>query len=83
MSIAIEIDPAIAFLGTKYHPERPYDDLALRCRSSRCANFFRTGRPEIRLIVYGVLDRHTALSMRPVCAWIPTCIPRERNRRSI
>ena len=23
---AIEIDPAIAFLGQKYHPERPYDD---------------------------------------------------------
>jgi len=37
---AIEIDPAIAFLGTKYHPERPYDDPRVTLSINDARNFF-------------------------------------------
>ncbi|MHB8267700.1 spermine/spermidine synthase domain-containing protein [Bradyrhizobium sp.] len=59
---AIEIDPAIAFLGTKYHPERPYDDRRVTLSINDARNFFRTADQKYDLIVYGVLDSHTALS---------------------
>jgi SAM-dependent methyltransferase len=59
---AIEIDPAIAFLGTKYHPERPYDDPRATLSINDARNFFRTANQQYDLIVYGVLDSHTALS---------------------
>ena len=58
----IEIDPAIAFLGTKYHPERPYDDPRVTLSINDARNFFRTADQKYDLIVYGVLDSHTALS---------------------
>jgi spermidine synthase len=59
---AIEIDPAIAFLGKKYHPERPYDDPRVDLSINDARNFFRTADQQYDLIVYGVLDSHTALS---------------------
>ena len=59
---AIEIDPAIAFLGTKYHPERPYDDPRVTLSINDARNFFRTADQKYDLIVYGVLDSHTSLS---------------------
>ena len=59
---AIEIDPAIAFLGTKYHPERPYDDPRVTLSINDARNFFRTADQQYDLIVYGVLDLHAALS---------------------
>lgn len=59
---AIEIDPAIAFLGAKYHPERPYDDPRVNLSINDARNFFRTADHQYDLIVYGVLDSHTALS---------------------
>ena len=59
---AIEIDPAIAFLGTKYHPERPYDDPRVNLSINDARNFFRTAQQQYDLIIYGVLDSHTALS---------------------
>jgi SAM-dependent methyltransferase len=59
---AIEIDPAIAFLGSKYHPERPYDDPRVTLSINDARNFFRTADQQYDLIVYGVLDSHTALS---------------------
>jgi hypothetical protein len=62
MGAAIEIDPAIAFLGTKYHPERPYDDPRVNLSINDARNFFRTANQQYDLIVYGVLDSHTALS---------------------
>ena len=59
---AIEIDPAIAFLGEKYHPEHPYDDPRVNLSINDARNFFRTANQQYDLIVYGVLDSHTALS---------------------
>ena len=59
---AIEIDPAIAFLGRKYHPEHPYDDPRVNLSINDARNFFRTANQQYDLIVYGVLDSHTAFS---------------------
>lgn len=59
---AIEIDPAIAFMGKHVHPEHPYDDPRVTLHINDARNFFRTARQQYDLIIYGVLDSHTALS---------------------
>jgi spermine/spermidine synthase len=59
---AIEIDPAIVFLGKHYHPEHPYDDPRVSVVVNDARNFFRTATQRYDLIIYGVLDSHTALS---------------------
>ena len=59
---AIEIDPAIAFLGKHNHPEHPYDDPRVTLQINDARNFFRTADEKYDLIIYGVLDSHTALS---------------------
>jgi spermidine synthase len=59
---AIEIDPAIVFLGKTNHPEHPYDDPRVTVIVNDARNFFRTAHQQYDLIIYGVLDSHTALS---------------------
>jgi len=59
---AVEIDPAIAYLGKAYHPEHPYDDPRVTLTINDARNFFRTTDHQYDLIIYGVLDSHTALS---------------------
>ncbi|HLZ03246.1 MAG TPA: hypothetical protein VKR55_13995 [Bradyrhizobium sp.] len=59
---AIEIDPAIVYLGRSYHPEHPYDDPRVNVIINDARNFFRTAHQKYDLIIYGVLDSHTALS---------------------
>src|SRR5246127_3165232 len=59
---AIEIDPAIVFLGKHYHPQHPYDDPRVSVVVNDARNFFRTATQRYDLIIYGVLDSHTALS---------------------
>jgi spermidine synthase len=59
---AIEIDPAIAYLGKHYHPEHPYDDPRVTLTINDARNFFRTTHQKYDLIIYGVLDSHTAIS---------------------
>ena len=59
---AIEIDPAIAYLGKFYHPEHPYDDPRVTLTINDARNFFRTTHEKYDLVIYGVLDSHTALS---------------------
>jgi spermidine synthase len=59
---AIEIDPAIVFLGRNNHPEHPYDDPRVTVIVNDARNFFRTTHEKYDLIIYGVLDSHTALS---------------------
>jgi spermidine synthase len=59
---AIEIDPAIAYLGKIYHPEHPYSNPRVTLTINDARNFFRTTREKYDLIIYGVLDSHTAIS---------------------
>src|SRR4030095_7585409 len=59
---AIEIDPAIAFMGKHVHPEHPYAEPRVTLHINDARNFFRTARQQYDLIIYGVLDSHTAIS---------------------
>ncbi len=45
-----------------YHPEHPYDDPRVTLTINDARNFFRTTQQKYDLIIYGVLDSHTALS---------------------
>ena len=59
---AIEIDPAIAYMGKYIHTEHPYDDPRVTLHINDARNFFRTAHQKYDLIIYGVLDSHTAIS---------------------
>lgn len=56
---AIEIDPVIAWLGRKYHPDRPYDDPRVRLIIDDGRAFLRRTSEKYDLIVYGLVDSLT------------------------
>ncbi|MCK4660686.1 MAG: hypothetical protein KAV82_14285, partial [Phycisphaerae bacterium] len=60
---AVEIDPAILQLGAAYHPEKPYDDPRVHMIVDDARSFLRTTGRSYDLIVYGLLDSHTLLSI--------------------
>jgi hypothetical protein len=60
---AVEIDPLILDIGRRLHPEKPYADeerVDLVVEDAR--SFFRRGRGQYDLIVFGLLDSHTLFS---------------------
>jgi len=59
---AVEIDPLILELGRQLHPEEPYfsDRVTTYVQDARA--YFRSTHKKYDLIVYGLLDSHTALS---------------------
>jgi len=63
---AVEIDPAIAELGRKLHPERPYDSGKVLVHIDDGRAFFHKARAagqRYDLIVFGLVDSQTALSV--------------------
>jgi len=59
---AVEIDPAIAWIGARYHPEQPYADARVRLIIDDARAFMRRAQGGYDLIVFGLLDSHTLLS---------------------
>ena len=61
---AVEIDPVIAELGKKYHPEEPYlkDNVKLFIDDAR--SFIKGSKTKYEMIVYGLLDSQTNLSSK-------------------
>lgn len=59
---AVEIDPVIVALGRENHPERPYSDDRVRVFVNDARSHFRVTDNAYDLIVYGLLDSHSALS---------------------
>jgi SAM-dependent methyltransferase len=59
---AVEIDPAILRLGQLLHPQKPYDSPHVTPHVQDARAFIRYGRDKYDLIVYGLLDSHTAMS---------------------
>jgi len=60
---AVEIDPAIQWIGRTYHPESPYQSPAVRAINNDARNYMKAAKPEsYDLIVFGLLDSHTLLS---------------------
>jgi len=63
---AVEIDPAIAELGRKLHPEHPYDSGKVRVHINDGRAFFHKARAagqRYDVIVFGLVDSQTALSV--------------------
>jgi hypothetical protein len=58
---AVEIDPAILFLGRHIHPERPYADARVTPVVNDARSFFRQTDQRFDTIIYGLLDSHTNL----------------------
>jgi spermidine synthase len=58
---AVEIDPAILFLGERIHPERPYQDARTRCVVNDARSFLRQTDQRFDTAIYGLLDSHTNL----------------------
>ena len=59
---AVEIDPAILWLGHELHPESPYQSPAVRARVNDARAHIRNTDQKYDLIVFGLLDSHTLLS---------------------
>ncbi len=63
---AVEIDPAIAKLGRRLHPEHPYDSSKVRLHINDGRAFFHQARSagqRFDVIVFGLVDSQTALSV--------------------
>ncbi len=60
---AVEIDPAIRWIGLTHHPESPYESPRVRSVVNDARAFMRRAPSgEYDLIVFGLLDSHTLLS---------------------
>jgi SAM-dependent methyltransferase len=60
---AVEIDPAIRWIGETYHPESPYQAPQVRVIVNDARAFMRRSEPaQYDLIIFGLLDSHTLLS---------------------
>jgi SAM-dependent methyltransferase len=60
---AVDIDPAILSMGRRYHPENPYAMPQVRLVNDDARSFFSKSKDRYDLIVFGLLDAHTATSM--------------------
>ena len=61
--VAVEIDPAIISLGTRYHPERPYSSPAVHIVNDDARSFFASNNEKYDVISFGLLDSHTTTAM--------------------
>ncbi len=59
---AVEIDPVIADLGRKLHPERPYDHPNVRIHIDDARSFLQKNDELYDVIAFGFLDSHRLFS---------------------
>ena len=59
---AVEIDPLIADLGVKFHPEKPYLNKRVKLTINDARNFIKETDEKYDLIIYSILDSHANLS---------------------
>lgn len=59
---AVEIDPVIARLGRKIHPEHPYDHAGVRLHVDDARSFLQRNATKYDLVVFGFLDSHRLFS---------------------
>jgi spermidine synthase len=60
---AVDIDPMIFDMGKRYHPEHPYSAPGVQLVCDDARSFFATCTERYDLIVFGLLDAHTANAM--------------------
>ena len=61
---AVEIDPLVADLGIKFHPEQPYSNKRVKLTINDARNFIKNTENKYDLIVYSLLDSHASLSSK-------------------
>ena len=61
---AVEIDPIIADLGFKYHPESPYGNKNVNLEIDDARTFIKNSKNQYDIIVYGLLDSQSNLSSK-------------------
>jgi len=61
---AVEIDPVIADVGAKYHPEFPYDNEKVNLIINDARSFIKDTKNKYDAIIYGLLDSQTNLSSK-------------------
>jgi spermidine synthase len=59
---AVEIDPLIASLGKRLHPEKPYSSPKVRLITNDARNFLRQSHDRYDVIIFALLDSHTEFS---------------------
>jgi spermidine synthase len=59
---AVEIDPLIASLGKRLHPEQPYSSPKVRLINNDARNYLRQTQEKYDIIIYALLDSHTEFS---------------------
>ncbi len=61
---AVEIDPVIANLGIKYHPEFPYNPKGVNLVINDARSYIKNTKKKYDVIVYGLLDSQSNLSSK-------------------
>ena len=61
---AVEIDPLVADIGVKLHPEKPYLDKRVNLIINDARNYIKETTKKYDLIVYSLLDSHANLSSK-------------------
>lgn len=59
---AVEIDPGILYFGRNVHPARAYASDKVHVENNDIRNFLRRSTEKFDLIIFSILDSHTALS---------------------
>jgi spermidine synthase len=59
---AIDIDPAIFYLGAKLHPDHPYASPKVHRILNDARAYLRNARKQYDVIIFGFLDSHTEFS---------------------
>ncbi|MGA2572450.1 MAG: hypothetical protein ABSF23_18230, partial [Terracidiphilus sp.] len=59
---AVEIDPLIATLGKRLHPDQPYSSPKVHLINNDARNFMRKCRDKYDVIIFALLDSHTEFS---------------------
>jgi SAM-dependent methyltransferase len=58
----VEIDPVIADLGRRHHPEKPYGDPRVSVHVDDARHFFHHAPPGYDVVVFALLDSHRLMS---------------------
>lgn len=59
---AVEIDPAILYIGKHFHPDHPYDSKDVSVYINDARNYMRTTQQRYDAVIFGLLDSHTVAS---------------------
>lgn len=63
---AVEIDPAIAEIGKRLHPNHPYQNPNVSLFINDARSFLKRNRDKYDMIILGTLDSHALLSARSI-----------------